>query len=211
MERVGFHTRAAAFLIDLLLVAIVSHLVAIIELNLFQSGSWHLFGVLTAGAAWTTLALLGVLEAVRGTSFGKKFVGIAIAGAEGRPAPAGALLIRTLFKFAPVILVPGGCIAYGVAQQWGVPGDLRDGFALIFWIDVIVATGLTVFIIIGCFRAMKSDRQAYHDLAAGTALFWTSELRATRGFVPVITRGATAEDMRAASPVMGVGPSDVTR
>jgi uncharacterized RDD family membrane protein YckC len=211
MERVGFHPRAAAFLIDLLLFAIVAHLVAVIELNLFQSGSWHLFGVLTMGAAWMTLVLLGLLEAVRGTSFGKKFMRIELAGADGRPAPASARLIRTLFKFAPVILVPGGCVAYGVAVQWGLPTDLQNAFAGIFWADVVVATGLTVFIIVGCFRALRSDHQAYHDLAAGTAVFWTTELRAARGFVPVIARAATTEEMRAAGPVAGVAPSDINR
>src|SRR5690348_2587126 len=125
MERVGFYTRAAAFLIDLLLFALVSHVALAIEWNLYQSGTWHLFGGLTVGAAWTTLALFGVLEAVVATSPGKRLLGLSVAAADGRIAPRRATFIRAAFKFAPVVLSLGGIWAFAVQAQWGNSGDVH--------------------------------------------------------------------------------------
>jgi uncharacterized RDD family membrane protein YckC len=192
MERVGFHTRAAAFLIDLLLFAVVAHVAIAIEWNLYQSGTWHLFGVITCGAAWTTLALFGVLEAVAGTSPGKRLVGVSIAADDGRTPPRRALMLRAAFKFAPVVLILGGIWAFAVQSEPGSYGDVHDGFAALFWTDAIVTAGVTVFVIVGCFRALKADRQAFHDLAAGTAVFATRELVRAHGFVPLIAPGAAA-------------------
>jgi uncharacterized RDD family membrane protein YckC len=201
MERVGFHVRAAAFVVDLLLFAVIAHVTAAIECNLYVSGSWRLFGAITGGVAWITLMGFGFLEAIFGTSPGKQLVGCAIARGDASPASRRALLIRAMFKFAPVMLSLGGGFAYGMMMQYGVSADVRDGFTGIFWTDVVVAAGLTIFIVIGCFRAMKAERQAYHDLAAGTAVFWTRDLRASRGFVPIIARPATSDELESAASV----------
>ena len=205
MDRVGFHSRAAAFLIDLLLFAAVAHVAIAIDWNLFQSGTWHLFGVITAGAAWTTIALFGILEAVAGTSPGKRLLGISIAADDGRTPLRRTLLLRAAFKFAPVVLALGGMWAFAVQAQWGNPTDVQNGFAGLFWTDVVVTAGVTVFVIVGCFRALKPDRQAFHDLAAGTAVFATRELVRARGFVPLLAP-APAVTTQSPVPALSISP-----
>jgi uncharacterized RDD family membrane protein YckC len=204
MERVGFHVRAAAFLIDLLVFAVVAHVAIAIEWNLYESGTWHLFGVITSGAAWTTLAVLGVLEALVGTSPGKRLIGISIAADDGRTPPRRAMMIRAAFKFAPVVLALGGMWAFAVQSQWGSYGDVHDGFAALFWTDAVVTAAVSVFVIVGCFRALKADHQAFHDLAAGTAVFATRELVRARGFVPLLASATSAGTAQPPVPALSI-------
>ena len=210
MERVGFYPRAAAFLIDLMLFVLVVHVAAAIDWSLYESQGWRMFGALTAGAAWITLAAMGLLEALEGTSPGKRLMKVAIAAEDGRRAPRRTLFIRAIYKYAAVLLSLGGMFAFAVMMQWGATGDVRDGFEAIFWADLVVASGVTIFVIVGCFRALKDDRQAFHDLAAGTAVFSTRELLTTRGFAPVVDRGSQmgpdADRTSAPVPVLNVHP-----
>ena len=82
-----------------------------------------------------------------------------------------------------------GIWVFAVLGESGYSTDVRDGFQALFWADVVVTAGVTTFVIVGCFHALRPDRQAFHDLAAGTAVFNRRGLVAARGFTPQIAPG----------------------
>ena len=71
MERVGFHVRVAAFLIDLAVFALAAHAACALDVYV-NEGSMSNFGMITAAGAWLTLAGLGLMEALPGVTPGKR-------------------------------------------------------------------------------------------------------------------------------------------
>src|SRR5207302_1515808 len=56
-----------------------------------------------------------------------------------------------------------------------------------------VGAVLVVVEIVGCFRALRADGLALHDLAAGTAVFHRAAAESPRGFAPVLAEAATTD------------------
>src|SRR5437868_6342160 len=102
MERVGFHVRVAAFLVDLFLLALFVHCAVAAELYLNENASWGEFGGLPAAALWLVPAVYAVLEILLAATPGKKILRLTIAGDDGRPAPRRALLARAGLKYSPL-------------------------------------------------------------------------------------------------------------
>ena len=187
MDRASFYHRSAAFLVDLFVFAVLANAAAVVDFLLNQNTSYADFGAITAGGAWGTLMLLGILEATVGRTPGKWIAGLAIAMEDGRPATRRRLLARAAYKYAPVVLALFPILTYAWwANSFLTASYIRDGIEALFITNTVVASGVMVYIVVGCFGALKPDRQAAHDRAAGTAVFPARQLREVRGFLPVL-------------------------
>jgi uncharacterized RDD family membrane protein YckC len=177
-KRVGFGTRVAAALIDMVIVGIVGFAAGAAIGGLL--GGW-IGGALggsegvgsSSGAAGAAVgAVLGVvaafggfvflyslIEAVTGASPGKMILGLKVGTDDGRLGSSALYVKRWAIKFSGTVLGLLGAI----------PGLHVLGL-------LAPAAGLIVFI--GCFLVLGDKRQALHDLAAGTAVFRRTDLAA---------------------------------
>ena len=208
MERAGFYVRTAAFLVDLLLFAVIAHLAAAVDLYLNLRGGWNDFGGRTVTIAWLTLVIFGVLEWTLGSTPGKRVMGLSIRAEDGRPAAPGALRVRAGFKYLPALFAALPAIVYAVlgSPLWFSLSDyVRAGLEALFTIDMCVALLLILAVVTGCFQAMGKSRQAAHDRLAGTAVFPIHQIRRTHGFAPVLGRPpAVTHDGPSAPPALSL-------
>jgi uncharacterized RDD family membrane protein YckC len=177
-KRVGFGPRLGAWLIDLVVVCIISLLFGGIIGTLFGVGAGTLAGAAAEGeGAAATGAMVGALaflaglavgfavssflysliEAFTGASPGKMILKLKIGFEDGRNAPVSTYVARWAVKnsgtlIAVVALMPGLHLLSPV-------GSLA---------------GFVIFI--GCFLVLGDKRQALHDMAAKTAVFNRADL-----------------------------------
>ena len=188
MERIGFHSRAAACLLDLVLLAIIVHLAAAIDVFINESrGAGYFGGVTWAGVALSIL-ICAILESTSGASPGKRIMGLVIAADDGSRASRGALLRRGLIKFCPFALAVFPLIVFTVLDgglRWRPNWYVVEGLQVLGVVDAIVTGLVTLYVLVGCFRVLGKDRQAFHDQLAGTAVFRAASLP-TPAFTPVM-------------------------
>src|SRR4051812_39440017 len=166
MERVSFHGRVAAFLLDLFLFAVAAHVAVGIDLAVYQTANTGYFGAITWVGFFAALLTVFGLEVLLGRSPGKRLLGLTVAADDGRPAPRGVHLKRAAFKFAPVFMLLFPVLAFAAADPGGpvnAAGTAGDGLWAVTVVDAVVAVAVTLFVIVGCFFAMGQSRQAFHD------------------------------------------------
>jgi uncharacterized RDD family membrane protein YckC len=175
-NRVGFGTRFAAALIDLVVVGIVGFVAGAAIGGMM--GGWVGSGlsepggsaasagavgaavgaVLGAMAAFGGFAFLySLIEAFTGASPGKMFLRIKVGTADGRRGSPALYVKRWAIKYSGTLL---GLL--GALPGLHVVGLLAP------------AAGLVIFV--GCFLALGDKRQALHDLGAATAVFRKADL-----------------------------------
>ena len=171
-KRVGFGLRAAATLIDLVIVGVAGFIAGATVGGLLGGslggsigGSGSVGAASSAALGAAVGALLGaiaafggfvflysLIEAFAGASPGKVALGLKVGFEDGRQASIAVYLRRWAIKFSGTLLGLVGT----------VPGLHLAGL-------LAPAAGFIVFV--GCFLALGDRRQALHDLAAGTAVF----------------------------------------
>ena len=170
--RVGFGRRLIAWLIDSFLIVFFGSILGVLfggtlgtALGILGGPKGMFVGGLL-GAYFGLLAGIGAFgtfyplwEALTGAGAGKRIVGIKIANEDGTAANLSALLTRYAVKNAGLLL-QWSCLILGMAYLSNV------GHAI----------GLLVFL--GCFFALGESRQAFHDIAAHTAVYRKKDIRA---------------------------------
>lgn len=173
--RVGFGKRLGAFVIDVIIVILLSTLLMLI---LPYEGLDSIIGAILSGdlealqgmeenalaiaqdnmipelVSNTILLLYWALEAFLGFTVGKKLLKIKIADVNLRHNKK-ALWTRFLVK-----------------HSYSIIGLLAIPFGFVVMTAVGLVTGLLFFVIvIGCFFVLGARKQALHDMIAGTAVF----------------------------------------
>jgi uncharacterized RDD family membrane protein YckC len=175
-KRVGFGTRLAATLIDLVVVAVVGFVTGAaiggmlggwIGGSLGDSGGVGsssgavgaaIGAVLGAIAAFGGFVFLySLIEAFTGASPGKMLLRIKVGTADGRRGSPALYVKRWAIKYSGTLL--------------GLLGALPGLHAVSL---LAPAAGLVIFV--GCFLALGEKRQALHDLGAATAVFRKADL-----------------------------------
>jgi uncharacterized RDD family membrane protein YckC len=156
--RAGFWIRAAAALLDGVLLLIISGFVGFIMVSLNDpivegSRSARIAGAMT----WLAWLMYTTLEIFSGGTLGKKTFGLRIARADGAP-DRWRLFLRWQTKQLPVIAL----ILFELTSANAF--RLLGGFA-----SLVVA--------VGCLFAANDDRLAWHDQWSGTAVFHAKALR----------------------------------
>ncbi|HNV01898.1 MAG TPA: RDD family protein [Vicinamibacterales bacterium] len=176
-KRVGFSLRLAAALIDAAVILALAAGVGGTLGGLIGGAAGRAFGGAGADAAATAAAgafvgaLVGALAATSGVTFlyslieaftgaspGKMALRLKIGLEDGRRAPLPVCVRRWAVKYSGALFGLLGAV------------PLLSPLAMF-----ATAAGLLVFL--GCFLALGDRRQALHDLAAGTAVFRTPDLR----------------------------------
>ncbi|MCX8051098.1 MAG: RDD family protein [Chlorobi bacterium] len=179
--RIGFGRRLVAILLDGIIIAIVSGILALSAGSAFEPlVEKHIaaqteemnaslsemdeeqadmaMGFAKTGIVWgfvaTALALVySLFEIFAAASPGKMMLGIKIANADGTAATTQTLTTRWLVKT-------------GLSSLLSIAGMLT-GTAMLTTLSQVI--GLVVFL--GCFLVLGSNRQALHDMIAKTAVY----------------------------------------
>jgi uncharacterized RDD family membrane protein YckC len=193
MHRAGFFPRAAALFIDLLVFCVAAHAVVLADVLANDRLRTNDFGTISGiGVAVVVIAIM-CLEMLPGGDGmpGKRMMRLEVrAAADGSPAPTPMRVRRALAKFAAFFLVPFPVFLFTItgpnAGGWGMPSYMHDGLGVVAIVDTVIAGGAVLVVVWGCFRALRADGLALHDLAAGTAVFHRSAIGGGRGFLPVL-------------------------
>ena len=145
MERKDHRSRLAAASIDLLIAMVAAMCVGFVAG--IARGPW----AASSAAAATALAY-SLIELFTGASPGKRFFDLRIAGSDGSPATLKILAYRWALKHSPAILRAAAVISMLGFFNW-------------------LAAPAALAVAIGCYSAMKPDRQALHDRLTDTAVF----------------------------------------
>lgn len=169
-ERVGFGTRFGALIIDIVIISVIAFIIGMVG---FTSGillggaagagigqtpesaiGGSIFGAVTGFVAGTLLAtfIYSLLEAFTGLTIGKLLLGILIRNENGSEGNTQLYLKRWAIKNM---------------------GTLCNIAALFMHISFISTIGslCSVAIFIGCFLALRDNKQTLHDLLAKTAVY----------------------------------------
>ncbi len=180
-ERVGFGRRFAATLLDGLIVAIVTTILAFTvgtkllhvlnldddtELSIFSDTDSSddeaeemfkslninpgMLGMLTI-LNNLVMVLYSLSELLTNASPGKRLMGIAIGSDEGAPATKALLLRRWALKY----------VAYGLA---------------LFPLTAMLGSIVSFLITCGCLMAIGAQRQALHDMAVHSAVYFREDV-----------------------------------
>lgn len=198
LEPAAFALRVAAFLIDILVVcaAVVVLLQLVLDpLRAALGPGWARVGWFYIGYTLLTVSLpiwlyfAGYESGDQHATFGKRWLGIAVAGASGRPPAFGRALLRTIVKLLPfeiahlVVAVPVNPFIDPITAGLILPGMRELG-------GTVLAGLLVALLILGATllsAALHPDRRALHDLLAGT---WV--VRTARRPAPAIATTAPA-------------------
>lgn len=164
--RVGFGRRLGAFLIDYLIFSLLMTIVLFATgkmdelMSLGASGSFDINDIykLTESMAPLVLTLTLIyysLEAFIGATLGKLTLGIKIASDNQTPAPIQKLLTRYLIKNVNTVLS-------------------TIGLAVAFLGTIGTFLGFVVFI--GYFFIFGQKKQGFHDMIAGTAVYYNEDI-----------------------------------
>jgi uncharacterized RDD family membrane protein YckC len=187
MDRAGFYPRVAAFLCDLLLFFVVVHAAALVDTHAYLASTYNDFGVISGGVAGLFVIGLAMFEVLGIGSPGKRFMRLMIAADDGAPASRRMLLSRVAVKYMPALLVSFPAVLFALTDPYGpqLPAVVQYGLTIIGTIGAVLAVGAMLLVTGGCFRALRPDARAMHDMAAGTAVFFRPH-GSVRGFTPII-------------------------
>jgi uncharacterized RDD family membrane protein YckC len=180
VTRVGFSTRLAALLLDVLIIFGISFVAApiiggFLGAAVATAGAEAMGGGATDPAAaaavggfiGSLMALMVVvpliyvvyylIEGLTGLTLGKLILGIKVANEDGTTAPVGTLMTRWAVKSSGNILTILGTIL-GISILGSIGGYV----------------GLIIFV--GCFMVLSAKKQAIHDMVAKTAVFKKSDI-----------------------------------
>ncbi len=176
-NRTGFGPRLGAYLLDLVLVGIISAILApIIGFGGAAAGAsmgsasgdfeaatgaatGFLGGLMAAMAAVYVIGVVWfLLEGLTGFTIGKLIVGIRIGNDDGTKAGIGKLMLRYVIKNISFLF---GMLAFASGVRF-----LNNLGSLL---------GLIIFI--GCFFVLGAKKQAFHDMIAKTAVYKKSVLK----------------------------------
>ena len=179
LEPAAFALRLAAFLVDILVVcaAVVVLLQVVLDpLRTALGPAWARVGWFYIGYTLLTVSLpiwlyfAGYESGDQHATLGKRWLGIAVAGAGGRPPSFGRALLRTIVKLLPfevahlVIAVPANPFIDPITGELILPGMQELG-------GTVLAGLLVSLLILGASllsAALNPDRRALHDLLTGT-------------------------------------------
>ena len=167
-SRAGFFHRLLAMLIDIVLIVIGGAIVGAM-LGTMLGGTLGAVAAEDSGAGGAAGGILGgiagmflgvpvtgfvfaIWEGITGAAAGKLILGMRIKSADGQPANIGQLLGRGMLKHSSTV-------ASIVAAVTGVEA-LNTVSGILFLV-----------VIIGCFFALGSGKQALHDMALQTAVY----------------------------------------
>ena len=173
-HRIGFGKRAAAWLIDMVVVLVGGFLIGPIVGGLFGLTTGAAVGGVAGGPGGAAVGglmgavlgavaglgvgaslmgiLFGVWEALTGAALGKLLLGIRIKSDSGAPAPPERLVARAALKHS------GELIGF-LASVSGSAALANLGYL----------AGVVIFV--GCFLVLGQSRQAIHDRIARTAVY----------------------------------------
>ncbi|MFW5657587.1 MAG: RDD family protein [Bacteroidota bacterium] len=175
-NRIGFGPRLGAVLIDFVLIAVLSAIIAtVFGVSGMAAGAsstsgdsadmatgmaaGFLDGIMASTIVMYIVSLVWyLLEGLVGYTVGKLIVGIQIGNEDGTHAGIGKLMPRYLIK--------------NIASVFGILAMLT-GVALFRQLGGIL--GLVIFI--GFFFVLGTRKQGFHDMIAKTAVFRRSELK----------------------------------
>jgi len=170
-HRVGFGPRAVALLSDIVVITglqLVLYLAFHIPLTPPEGAppDWEPlkdipFHVHAFADALVVAYLL--IEGLTGASPGKRLLGLAIGTAEGTRGTSGFYLGRAAIKWAATFLVDADYLL----SPLGGAGVVLSALG-----NVALAV-----LVLGCFLALGSKRQALHDLIAKSAVYKAKDLR----------------------------------
>jgi len=152
MNRVGFGPRLGAFLIDVVIVIVISTIIGWFSGSFSRPTSGMMAPSTGSIVAWIFGLAYWLIEGLTGASPGKRILKLIIRNQNGGPADQNTLLKRYVLKSSATILMLLGNIT-----------------TLGFIIGLSYLVGLAVFV--GCFLVLGQKRQALHDILAGTAVF----------------------------------------
>ena len=181
VTRVGFGSRLAALILDVIIISGISFVIAPIvggllgaaaagasaeamgEANTDAAAAAAVGGILGSLMALIvvlplTYVIYYLIEGLTGLTLGKLILGIKVANQDGTAAPIGILITRWAVKSSGNILTLFGSILS--ISILGTIGGL---------------IGLVIFI--GCFLVLGAKKQAIHDLVAKTAVFKKSDIK----------------------------------
>lgn len=177
-KRVGFGRRLAALLIDGVILLIIQQIIT------YSSGlneAQKIMGERMANVGFNMDALLQMtlemqnefyftllfiqviylmyfsLEMMVGTTLGKLILGIQIADKDGKEATKSQLIKRFMFKCSPIIL------------------SVLSAATLITAISYAQIT-MSIIVLISCLYVLASNKMAFHDMWAKTAVFKKRDL-----------------------------------
>jgi uncharacterized RDD family membrane protein YckC len=177
-SRIGFWRRLGAALLDFAIVTII--LVVVLYMNGFIARlTEYINEVMAAGQNFalinelqlefqnnnlTNYAIIYLiilayytLEIFIGASLGKLILGYQIGSLERTRASKRALILRYFYKHLPELLSLGWVISQ------------------IYVVDLLSSL-LSFALLVGCFFVFSSKRQAFHDMLAGTAVYYREDI-----------------------------------
>ena len=208
MDRAGFFPRAAALFIDLFVFAFAAHSAVLADVLANQRLNTGDFGTISGVGVVVVVIAIMCLEMLPGGGDGmpgKRLMRLEVrAAADGSPAPTSMRVRRALAKFAAFFLVPFPVYLFVITGPngglWRMPVYMFDGLGVVAIVDTVIAGGAVLVAVVGCFRALRADGLALHDLAAGTAVFRRPAIGGGRGFLPVLPVGDGNMDTSAPLP-----------
>ena len=193
MERAGFYPRAAALLVDVLLVTAAAHAAVYFDAVLNQAGVIMYFGPITGVATAAAVLCCAALDLTPGGTFGKRAMRLRLASDDGQPAPRAALARRALTKYGPLALTVLPAVLFAVTHpegwRYALPNPVVLGLTVVAVVDAVIAGGALLLLTAGCFLALRPDRRSLHDHASGTAVFHRPP-SGGRGFTPIVPTDA---------------------
>ncbi len=164
--RVSFGRRLGAYLIDYLIYSLILMILLFATgkfdeiLSISNNGSLDLNAMLEISNSITPLALaLSLiyysLEAFIGATLGKLTLGIKIASVDQTPAPLSKLLIRYFVKNISTVLATLGLLVSLFSSIGSILG---------------------IIVFIGFFFILGKKRQGFHDMIAGTTVFYNEDI-----------------------------------
>lgn len=164
LERKGFGIRFGAYVIDVVIMTVISMVLLPVVIVTPILGVLLLLAI---GFGYP------VIEIMTARSPGKMILGMTVMGENGAAATRDQLIRRTLIKFAPSIV---GNLIGAVALLVGSPllSNLANLAAL--------ALGITLLVL--SWKTLQTTRQAFWDLQVRTAVFGKGVV--AQGFAPVM-------------------------
>ncbi len=184
-QRIGFGRRLGAYLIDYLIITIISGIILYVSgfmgamTQLIEGFTFNVEDIQAFSEKVTELSVTYFstivfnqfiqlfyysLEIILGASIGKLLLGIQIADMNGKLAPTSQLAKRFAFKHSGEILALIALIPF-----FGFLGFMGSLMSLV--------------IIIGCFFVLREDRLSLHDKWSKTAVFRKEYLESTNNKV----------------------------
>jgi len=212
MDRAGFYPRVAAFLCELLLFFVVVHAALALDARAYLQSIYNYedFGVITGAFAAIFVIVFALLEGLGLGTPGKRLMRLAIAADDGTRASRGMLWRRVAVKYMPALQLLFPAVLLCLTDPYGppLPNVVQYGLMVVAVIGAAFAVATMLLVTAGCFRALRPDGRAMHDVAAGTAVFFRPQSRA-RGFTPIIAApvvpipGGSPDEPDAAAPPGG--------